>query len=85
MAEEVGDFLLVHVSTPLQECERRDLKGLYAKARAGIVPEFTGISDLYDVPDDADLTIDTTDTSTPDAVARIVHLLAGGGWIKEIS
>lgn len=85
MAEEVGDFLLVHVSTPLLECERRDLKGLYAKARAGVVPEFTGISDPYDVPDDADLTIDTTDTSTADAVARIVHLLAGGGWIKEIS
>ena len=46
-----GDFVLVHVSTPLEECERRDLKGLYAKARAGLIPEFTGISDPYDEPD----------------------------------
>ena len=42
MVEPVGDFVLVHVSTPLEECERRDLKGLYAKARAGLIPEFTG-------------------------------------------
>lgn len=85
MAEEVGDFLLVHVSTPLEECERRDLKGLYAKARQGLIPEFTGISDPYEVPDDADLVIDTTDTPTEVAVARITHLLASGGWIEEHS
>ena len=47
--------MLVHVATPLAECERRDLKGLYAKARAGLLPEFTGVSDPYEEPDDADL------------------------------
>ena len=61
MVESVGaDFLLVHVATPLEECERRDRKGLYAKARAGLIPEFTGVSDPYEEPDDADLVIDTT-------------------------
>ena len=63
MVEAAGDFVLVHVSTPLEECERRDRKGLYAKARAGLIPEFTGISDPYEEPDDADLVIDTADVS----------------------
>ncbi len=64
MVESVGaDFLLVHVATPLEECERRDRKGLYAKARAGLIPEFTGISDPYEEPDDADLVVDTTHLS----------------------
>ncbi|GAA1882404.1 adenylyl-sulfate kinase [Lapillicoccus jejuensis] len=78
-----GDLVLVHVATPLEECERRDLKGLYAKARAGLVPEFTGISDPYDVPTDADVTLDTTDTPTADAVALVVARLRAGGWIPE--
>ena len=53
-----AELVLVHVSTPLAECERRDRKGLYAKARAGLIPEFNGISDPYG-PTDADLVIDT--------------------------
>ena len=68
MVEPVGDFVLVHVSTPLEECERRDLKGLYAKARAGLIPEFTGISDPYDVPTDADLVVDTAQVSREEAL-----------------
>lgn len=55
-----GRFFLVHISTPLQECERRDRKGLYAQARAGKIPDFTGISSPYEVPEDADLVLDTT-------------------------
>ena len=55
-----GSFILVWVSTPLEECERRDVKGLYAKARAGEITGFTGIDDPYEAPRDADLTIDTT-------------------------
>ena len=55
-----GEFVLVHIATPLTECERRDRKGLYAKARRGEIPEFTGISSPYEEPDDALLVIDTT-------------------------
>ncbi|GLW07306.1 hypothetical protein Misp01_24360 [Microtetraspora sp. NBRC 13810] len=83
MAEAVGaDFLLVHVATPLEECERRDRKGLYAKARAGLIPEFTGISDPYEEPDDADLTIDTTGMPVERAVSTVLGLLTGGGWVR---
>jgi sulfate adenylyltransferase len=83
MVEGVGaDFLLVHVSTPLEECERRDRKGLYAKARAGLIPGFTGISDPYEEPEDADLEIDTTDISVEQAVHQVLDPLIQGGWIR---
>ena len=59
MIEPVGGFVLVHVATPLEVCEQRDRKGLYAKARAGIIKEFTGISDPYEAPRDAEVVIDT--------------------------
>ncbi len=74
-----GAFVLVHVATSLEECERRDRKGLYAKARAGLIPEFTGISDPYETPTDAEVVIDTTDT-TPQAAAAVVaaHLSENG-------
>src|SRR3954451_23667301 len=62
LVEEHGRFLLVHVSTPLEVVERRDVKGLYAKARAGEIPQFTGISDPYEPPARAELTIDTSVT-----------------------
>ncbi|NBE93651.1 adenylyl-sulfate kinase [Nonomuraea sp. KC401] len=81
--ESVGaDFLLVHVATPLEECERRDRKGLYAKARAGLIPEFTGVSDPYEEPDDADLTIDTTHITIEAAVSRVLETLRSGGWVR---
>ena len=83
MVEAVGDFVLVHVSTPLEECERRDLKGLYAKARAGQLPGFTGVSDPYEVPTDADLAVDTTDTARADALQVVVDHLTRGGWLTE--
>ena len=61
MVEEAGGaFVLVHVATPLEECERRDRKGLYAKARRGEIPDFTGISSPYEEPTDAAVRIDTT-------------------------
>jgi sulfate adenylyltransferase len=71
MAEPHGPFLLVHVSTPLAVCEARDRKGHYARARAGEIRDFTGISSPYEVPDDADLTIDTTTAEVSEVVARI--------------
>jgi len=75
LIEPLGGYILVHVATPLEVCEQRDRKGLYAKARAGIIKEFTGISDPYEEPDDADLVIDTTNTSPDEAAnAVILHL-----------
>jgi sulfate adenylyltransferase len=82
MVSAVGDFILVHVATPLEECERRDRKGLYAKARAGRIPEFTGISDPYEVPDDADLTLDTSRMTPDEAVGKVLALLVDGGWVR---
>ena len=81
MVSEVGDFVLVHVSTPLEVCEARDRKGLYAQARAGIIGSFTGISDPYEEPDDADLVIDTSVVSRPEAVAAVLAHLTRGGWL----
>jgi sulfate adenylyltransferase len=81
MVSEVGDFLLVHVSTPLEVCEARDRKGLYAQARAGVIGSFTGISDPYETPDDADLVIDTSQVSRHDAVAAVLGELTRGGWL----
>jgi sulfate adenylyltransferase len=81
MVEDAGGFVLVHISTPLEVCEARDRKGLYAKARAGIIGEFTGISDPYEEPTDAELTIDTTDIDVDEAVGRILHHLAETGHL----
>jgi sulfate adenylyltransferase len=73
--EAAGRLVLVHVATPLDVCEARDRKGLYAKARAGLLPGFTGIDDPYEEPLDADVTIDTSVLDVPEAVARILPLL----------
>ncbi len=75
VAEADATFVLVHVATPLAECERRDRKGLYAKARAGVIPEFTGISDPYEAPADADLVLDTTDRSVEDCADEVLALV----------
>jgi sulfate adenylyltransferase len=74
-----GGYVLVWVATPLEVCEQRDRKGLYAKARAGIIQEFTGISDPYEEPVDADIVLPTID-QTPDEAADIVlqHLIDAG-------
>ncbi len=81
MAGQAGDFLLVHVATPLQACEARDRKGLYAKARAGVITGFTGISDPYEEPEDADLRIDTSALTRREAAAAVLSLLDAGGWL----
>jgi sulfate adenylyltransferase len=77
-----GDFILVHVATPVEVCEARDRKGLYAKARAGLIDGFTGVSDPYEEPDDADLVLDTSAMSRTDAVAAVLKLLTSGGWLS---
>ncbi|GAA3742218.1 adenylyl-sulfate kinase [Salinactinospora qingdaonensis] len=83
MVEETGEFVLVHVATPLEVCEARDRKGLYAKARAGEIAEFTGISDPYEEPTDADIVLDTTALTESEAVARVVAHLRDGGWLPK--
>ncbi|MBI2412278.1 MAG: bifunctional sulfate adenylyltransferase/adenylylsulfate kinase [Deltaproteobacteria bacterium] len=77
-----GGFIEVHVATPIEVCEERDRKGLYAKARAGIIKEFTGISDPYEAPENAELVIDTRDCSPDEASQRIILKLEQMGFIK---
>ena len=82
MVSETGDFLLIYVATPVEVCEARDRKGLYAKARAGLIDHFTGVSDPYEEPADADLVIDTSALSRPEATAAVLGLLTSGGWLS---
>jgi sulfate adenylyltransferase len=79
-----GAFFLVHVATPLEECERRDRKGLYAKARRGEIPEFTGISSPYEEPEDANVRVDTTGRSIEDALDDVIAGLRDAGYLDLI-
>ena len=81
LIEPVGGFILVHLSTSVDVCETRDRKGLYAKARAGILKEFTGISDPYEEPTDAELHINTAELSPEEAAQEIVLHLEREGFI----
>ena len=76
-----GAFFLVHVATPLEECERRDRKGLYAKARRGEIPEFTGISSPYEMPEDPAVRVDTTGRSVADALEDVLVALDEHGYL----
>ncbi|HUU61464.1 MAG TPA: bifunctional sulfate adenylyltransferase/adenylylsulfate kinase [Acidimicrobiia bacterium] len=82
LIEPLGGFLLVHCSTPIEVCEQRDRKGLYAKARAGILKEFTGVSDPYEEPLDAELVIDTTAITPDEAANQIILHLEHQGYIE---
>jgi len=82
MIEPLGGFIEIHVSTPIEVCEQRDRKGLYAKARAGIIKGFTGISDPYEVPENPEMRLDTAEF-TPDMSAhRIIVKLESLGFVK---
>jgi len=81
MIEKRGGFILVHVATPLEVCEQRDRKGMYAKARAGIIKNFTGISDPYEEPDDAEIRLDTTDMTPEECAQEIILFLEKEGYI----
>jgi bifunctional enzyme CysN/CysC len=72
-----GEFLEIHVDTPLAEAERRDVKGLYAKARAGALKNFTGIDSPYEAPENPEIRIDTTHTGPDEAVDLIIERLLG--------
>jgi len=81
MISPLGGFNLVYVSTPLEVCEDRDRKGLYAKARAGIIKEFTGVSDPYEPPEDAEIVIDTTNLTPEEEAQQIILYLEREGYI----
>jgi sulfate adenylyltransferase len=86
LAEEIGAaFVLVHVATPIEVCEGRDRKGLYERARRGEIDDFTGISSPYEEPDDADLVIDTSALSVPEALASVRSFLASRGFLPDES
>ena len=76
-------FVLVHVATPLEVCEDRDRKGLYARARAGQITGMTGVDDPYEVPTDADLTIDTSDMEVGQGVEAVLEYLVVEGWLDR--
>ena len=83
MISEVGGYVLVHVSTPLSVCEARDRKGMYAKARAGIIKGFTGIDDPYEIPEDAHLVMDTIGVTPGECVQQIMEYLENEGYVGE--
>jgi sulfate adenylyltransferase len=82
LVEADGGFVEIYVSTPIEVCEKRDRKGLYAKARAGLVKGFTGIDDPYDVPENAEVVIDTQSLSSELAAHRILVKLESMGYIR---
>ncbi len=82
MISPVGGFLETHVSTPLEVCEERDRKGMYAMARAGKIKGFTGIDDPYEVPENAEIVIDTSELSPDLAAHRILLTLEKFGYIR---
>ncbi len=77
-----GSFFEIHVDCPLQVCEARDTKGLYARARRGEVADFTGISAPYEAPESPELRLDTSVSSLPDCVAAILALLNSNGRLQ---
>ena len=79
---QYGDYILVHVSTSLEVCQKRDTKGLYKKAKEGLIKGLTGVDDPYELPKDADLVIDTDGISVSDAVKNIMLFLKKSNLIK---
>ena len=82
LIDQFGQYIQIFVSTPLDECERRDTKGLYAKARAGELKGFTGIDDPYEIPENCELSINTTNISPEEAVQEVMLFLEKEGLIK---
>jgi sulfate adenylyltransferase len=78
-----GSYIEVHVSTPIEVCEERDVKGLYAKARQGIIKGFTGIDDPYEEPQSPELSIDTSHISQEEAVQQVLLYLENEGYLQK--
>ncbi|MHB8730015.1 MAG: bifunctional sulfate adenylyltransferase/adenylylsulfate kinase [Sulfuricaulis sp.] len=82
MIEEHGDFVEIYVATPLKVCETRDRKGLYARARAGLIKNFTGVTDPYETPVSPEIAIDTSLQSAAEAADKILAYLAAQGYLS---
>jgi adenylylsulfate kinase len=80
-----GRFVEAYIATSLEECERRDVKGLYAKARSGEIPEFTGVSDPYEPPENPELTIETEGKTPEESAQEILDYLEQQGLIPAAS
>lgn len=83
LIEQHGAFIEIHVATPLEVCEARDRKGLYAKARKGLIREFTGISDPYEMPENPEICIDTTNLTPAHAAQEIILFLFRAGYLDD--
>ncbi len=77
----IGDFLEVHVAPPLEECIRRDVKGLYRKALSGELPRFTGVSDPYEPPLSPEVTLDTSRITVDEGAGRVLDALRERGYL----
>lgn len=78
-----GDFLEIHCHCPLEICEQRDVKGLYKRARAGEIKDFTGISSPYEIPDDPELVVETGTLPMDESVAKVMQLLRERGIVRQ--
>lgn len=81
MIEPIGGFFEVHVSTPIEVCEQRDRKGLYAKARAGVLKEFTGVSDPYEPPASPELNLNADYGGVDEEANQVLRLIRESGFI----
>ena len=75
--------MLVHVATPIEVCEQRDVKGLYAKARRGEITGFTGVDDPYEIPTNAELTLSTESRTAEENARLVLRQLVERGWVIE--
>jgi len=76
-----GDFIEVHVDATVETCESRDVKGLYKKARAGEIPDFTGISAPYEAPENAEIVVDTNGQTVEESVQTVIDYLEANGYV----
>ena len=83
MISELGGYIEIHISTPLEKCEERDVKGLYKLAREGKLKEFTGISDPYEDPTSAELVIDSSEIEPEKLVDKIYNYIEERGFISD--
>ena len=81
---EHGDFIEIYCDAPIEVCEARDVKGIYKKARAGLIPEFTGISSPYEVPKNPELTVNTGGAELEVCVQQVTGEMVQRGLIKSI-
>jgi adenylyl-sulfate kinase len=80
--EEIGEFIEVYVECPVEECAKRDVKGLYAKAFSGEIQNFTGVSDPYEAPEAPEIVCHTAEETVEESVAKIVAYLGEHGYLS---